>query len=142
MYRFFSTSKRERIKVVSVKLSSKLLAAVVAARLGNSVTQRRMDAKGGKRWEEVRRSKMVIMGYLPIVCSTSTKTESSTICSHFFFSLLTLRSSGVRRALPSFSFGFHSLTLQAKVWRSDLKENLSQGRIPRQHSPPGREGGI
>ena len=33
----------------------------------------------------------------------------------FSFSLLTLRSSGVRRALPSFSFGFHSLTLQAKV---------------------------
>ena len=55
----------------------------------------------------------------------------------FSFSLLTLRSSGVRRALPSFSFGFHSPTLQAKVWRSGLKENLSQRRIPRQHSADG-----
>ena len=52
MYRSFSTSKRERIKVDSVKLSSKLLAAVVAARLGNSVYP---TGDGCEGWEEVGR---------------------------------------------------------------------------------------
>lgn len=54
----FCTSKRERIKVDSVKLSWKLLAAVVAARLGNSVYPTggwmRRVGRGGKRCEEVK----------------------------------------------------------------------------------------
>ena len=48
-----STSRRERIKVVSVKLSSRLLGAGVILVGKLCLPQGGMDAKGGKRCEEV-----------------------------------------------------------------------------------------